>query len=191
MRSRSSSDASRRFELDHDRPNLVALRDELQQMLAAWAVLSAQPLADRANACTDPACNLLRRRSVIAPFHSQGVGDLLGIRVRTRPWLSCAGPKVVAWLTIFFGLSTARTWATPACDVLYMQSTHPRRDTKGFEQIGSIVRRVVADMIEQRRVAAARGVETAAHNRTGEGGASDQRVIGFTMSQAPSPLRPS
>jgi len=75
--------------------------------------------------------------------------------------------------------------------VACMQSSHPRRDTEGFEQIGSIVRRVVADMIEQRRVAAAVGVEAAAFDRTGEGGASDQEIIRFTNGQAPSPLRPS
>lgn len=71
------------------------------------------------------------------------------------------------------------------------RSSHLRRDTEGFEQIGSIVRRVVADMIEQRRAAAAVGVEAAAYDRTGEGGASDQEIMRFTNGQAPSPLRPS
>lgn len=48
--------------------------------------------------------------------------------------------------------------------LLCMQSIHPRRGTNGFEHIGSIARRVVAELIEARRKAAANGFDPANDN---------------------------
>jgi hypothetical protein len=75
--------------------------------------------------------------------------------------------------------------------VVAMTSRHPRRGTKGFEQIGAIMQRVVADMIAQRRAAAAFGVKAAANDRAMEGGAPDQEIIKFTSAQAPPHIEPS
>lgn len=53
------------------------------------------------------------------------------------------------------------------------------------------MQRVVADMIAQRRAAAAFGVKAAANDRAMEGGAPDQEIIKFTSAQAPPHIEPS
>lgn len=50
--------------------------------------------------------------------------------------------------------------------LLCMQSIHPRRQTEGFEHIGTITRRLVASVIEARRKAAENGFDPANDNET-------------------------
>lgn len=48
--------------------------------------------------------------------------------------------------------------------LLCMQSSHPRRDDRGFEHIGAITRRVVASVIAARLKAAENGFDPANDN---------------------------